>query len=457
MAATTTKTTTPPTDKEMESPPPLPSKIQTTLDPCVVLMKDLISKFANRWEGDEKGGIYSLAQGVVYWQPPAACQTALIAALNNNDNALHLYGPNEGLLELRRALQHKLATRNGLTIDPQYIMVTAGANQAYSNCVLTLLDNTKDRAVVFAPYYFNHVMALQMTIGNENILVGPTDSSSGEPDLDWLEQAFLQQQQHEQQKEDNRPIRMVTLTNPNNPTGTALSRSFCQRLVELTKRHGCWLIFDCTYEDFTYSADDDTEGSPSSGCCFDGQDHCIHIFSFSKAYALAGYRCGYLTLPTQRVYDAMMKVQDTVPIAPSRIAQIAALAALSQEDGQKWVRQKIDSLQMGRAAILEALACLPQIMGPCNGAMYVMGRLPYNNTTGTTAAVAADDVEICERLVRDYGVAVIPGSFCGAPGWIRVCYANLPPERCTIAARRLADGLRAIVQEAEATATTTTR
>lgn len=389
-----------------------PRKIETTLDPCVVLMKDLTSKYADDWK--DRGGIYSLAQGVVYWKPPDVCNDALTEAIVDPNSNLHLYGPDEGLAELRNALQIKLREQNGIH-DP-YIMVTAGANQAYMNCVLTLLDHAIDKAVVFAPYYFNHVMALQMTIGDDNMIVGDT-LRNGAPNLDWLEETLLR---------DDR-IRMVTVTNPNNPTGTALSRSFCQRLVQLTKEHKCWLILDCTYEAFT------TDG-PFDGC-FDKEEHCIHVFSFSKAYALAGYRCGYLTLPNEHTYNAMMKVQDTIPIAPSRISQVAALAALTGA-GPKWVQEKVETLHTGRTAILDAMHCLPQTMGG-NGAMYVMGKLPVSN-----------DQHVAERLLSEFGVAVIPGTFCGSPGWIRVCYANLPPEKCKEAADRLARGLAAITEDA---------
>ena len=388
-----------------------PNKIQTTLDPCVALMNNLSSKYTKQWK--DRGGIYNLAQGIVYWSPPDVCNDAMAKAIADPSANLHLYGPDEGLAELTGALKKKVYEQNGL--EDQYIMITAGANQAYTNCVLTLLDNTIDKAVVFAPYYFNHVMALQMTIGNDQIVVGDT-KSNGEPDLDWLEATL---------KLDD-SIRMVTVTNPNNPTGTSLSRSLCQRLVKLTKEYDCWLILDCTYEAFT------TDGPFDS--CFNQEDHCIHIFSFSKAYALAGYRCGYLTLPNEQTFNAMMKVQDTIPIAPSRISQVAALAAL-QDAGPEWVREKVDTLHVGRQAILEAMDCLPQTMGG-NGAMYIMGKLPVSN-----------DVEFAERLIRDYGVAVIPGSFCGFSGWIRVCYANLPPDKCKEAAKRLAQGLAAITDE----------
>ena len=392
--------------------PAVSSRIQTTLDPCVVLMKDLIGKYAEDWQ--DRGGIYSLAQGVVWWPPPSQCQQALREALASDDNPLHLYGPDEGMPELRAKLQEKVATENGLR--SVQTMVTVGANQAFVNCVLTLLS-PQDRAVVFTPYYFNHYMALQMTISQDNILEGPT-SDEGLPDLDWLEEQFRSDD------DDKHKIQMVVLTNPGNPTGTLLSRSFVQRAVDLCRRYSAWLILDTTYEYFVPEQFD---------ACFD-EPHCVHIFSLSKAYALAGYRCGYMTThPDSGLYEQILKVQDTIPIAPSRISQVAALAAL--EAGRAWVRERIATLETGREAMLQALAPLDQVMGG-DGAMYLMAKLP---------AKAADDREVADRLVRDFGVAVIPGSFCGFPGWIRVCYANLPPDKCVEAAKRLGRGLEAIL------------
>jgi aspartate/methionine/tyrosine aminotransferase len=135
----------------------------------------------------------------------------------------------------------------------------------------------------------------------------------------------------------------------------------------------------------------------------------------------------------------MLKVQDTIPIAPSRISQVAAAGALSA--GPAWVREKVATLDVGRQAILEALSPLP-IMGG-SGAMYVMAKLP-SGAVATTGNTPVDDVQIAREFVRDYGVAVIPGTFCGVPGWIRVCYANLPPEKCLEAAARLKAGIQAL-------------
>jgi aspartate/methionine/tyrosine aminotransferase len=106
---------------------------------------------------------------------------------------------------------------------------------------------------------------------------------------------------------------------------------------------------------------------------------------------------------------------DTIPICPSRISQVAALGSLKA--GRDWVREMVATLSTGREAILKALEPCEQTMGG-SGAMYLMCK------------VGGDDREFARKLVKDYGVAVIPGSFCGYQGWLRVCYANLQPDKC---------------------------
>lgn len=88
------------------------------------------------------------------------------------------------------------------------VMVTSGANQGFTNLVLTLLDPS-DAAILFMPYYFNHLMALQMTGGGHSVVHGQCDQQTWKPDLDWLEQALA----------GANPPKMVVLVNPCNPTG----------------------------------------------------------------------------------------------------------------------------------------------------------------------------------------------------------------------------------------------
>lgn len=147
----------------------------------------------------------------------------------------------------------------------------------------------------------------------------------------------------------------------------------------------------------------------------------------------------------------MVKVQDTVPIHAPRISQLAALGAMKA--GPTWVYERYATLESSRQTIIDAMAgSLPKIMGG-TGAMYLMGQLPTTDQTDDTnkgvggVVGVRDDVEVARQLVELYGVSVIPGSFCGFPGWIRVCYANLKPDVCVIAAERLRTGLHAILKD----------
>lgn len=446
-----------PTNSMTSKIPSVSSRIQGTLDPCVVLMKELIGKYAHLW--DDKGGIFSLAQGVVYWKPPEVVTSKLVEALQedaqpNGDDSkaapplLHTYGPDEGLPALRTAIQQKIKRENALSNHE--VMVTVGANQAYTNCILSLM-NQDQKVVVFAPYYFNHVMAIQMALPPESLVVGPC-SNDGVPDLKWLAMAL----------QEDPSIHMVTLVNPGNPTGVTLSREVLQQAVDLCRDHGAWLTLDCTYEYFVNVEKRDKEKQDETyklGGCFP-DPHVLHIFSFSKSYAMAGYRCGYIVMSKDATYDGnqgslfeqMLKVQDTIPIGPSRIAQVAALAAMQEDEdngdatngspgkGKLWVEEKFQTLQTGRRAICEALeSTLGGTLMGGTGAMYVMAKIPSS---------IPDDKEFAELLVKDYGVAVIPGSFCGFPGWIRVCYSNLPPDKCLEAAARLNRGLSELCSSA---------
>jgi len=286
------------------------NRVNQTLDPCVVLMKQIIQKHQHLWT-DQK--IYSLAQGVVYWKPPPSAAEAMMKAIQDDASALHSYAPDEGLPELVSAIKEKLARENNLppkgsSDDAVQVIVTSGANQAYMNCVLTLLSEG-DLSVMFKPYYFNHVMAIQMTRGDEALLVGPVDSD-GCPSIEWLKEQF--------ESENGKAIKMVTVTNPGNPTGVSLPTAKLQELVDVCGEYGATVVFDNTYEQFDHSGANgftipNKDGSETVGFhCFP-DEHVMNIFSFSKGYAMAGYRVGYVVVNTcgdegKNAYEQMMKV-----------------------------------------------------------------------------------------------------------------------------------------------------
>ena len=235
-------------------------RMQATDTPCIVTMQQMMRG---------RQGVLSLAQGIVHWSPPqSALEAAAASAL---DASTSLYGADDGLPELRTALKAKLAAENGLTNSE--VMVTAGANQAYTNMVLTLLD-AGDAAALFAPYYFNHLMALQMTGSHGDVVIAPSTASL-QPDVGALRAEMAAR------KADGRAqVKLVTIANPGNPTGVMVPAETLQAASELCAEYGAWLVLDNCYEAFAYPGE-------APHVCLEGE-HIINLFSFSKAFGMMG-------------------------------------------------------------------------------------------------------------------------------------------------------------------------
>ncbi|CAI5499295.1 unnamed protein product [Closterium sp. Naga37s-1] len=376
--------------------------------------------------------VMSLGQGVVYWLPPDAVLAAAQAAVH--DPVSSGYGVDDGTMELRAALVEKVKTENGLMdssimypppILPSYIPTRY---QAFVNVVLTLCD-PDDAVVLFKPFYFNHQMAFQMT-GITDIVYGPCDPDTLHPSADWLEEALSG-------KEGRKVPKVVVITNPNNPTGTYVPEDLLRRISAICAKAGSWLVLDNTYEYFMYGG--------NRHVCLEAP-HILNIFSFSKAYGMMGWRVGYIAYPNSspRLGPSLIKAQDTIPICANLIGQQAALAALqSPSAGKPFVDRCIQTLSTNLEQARDALAVLtgPGVGGRVwggEGAIYLWAKLPEG---------CEDDGAVVRWLVSEHGVVVIPGSASGAPGHIRVSFANLPAEKDKVAAGRLKKGLQELVEK----------
>ncbi|KAA8540444.1 hypothetical protein F0562_024637 [Nyssa sinensis] len=359
--------------------------------------------------------VMSLAQGVVYWQPPKQALEKVQELVW--EPSISRYGADEGPPELREALTKKMCQENNLCKSS--VMVTAGANQAFVHIVLTLCDSG-DSVVMFAPYYFNAYMSFQMT-GVTNILVGPSNPKTLHPDADWLERTLL---------ETNPIPKLVTVVNPGNPSGTYIPEPLLKRISDLCRDAGCWLVVDNTYEYFMY------DGLKHS--CVEG-NHIVNIFSFSKAYGMMGWRVGYIAYPSEvKGFGAqLIKIQDDIPICASIISQHLALYSL--EVGPEWVTEQVKELVKNRALVQEALSPLGEdaVKGG-EGAIYQWAKLPDKYL---------DDFEVVRWLVRKHRVVVIPGSASGCHGHIRISFGGLREDDCQVAAGRLRGGLEELVRD----------
>ena len=437
-----------------------------TDDPIIVATKALIGR-----SGRAPSDVASLAQGIVHWQPPRAALEA--AARGATEASSSSYGPAQGLPELVDALGRRLTQFNGLPEGAYEPMVTAGANQAFANVVLSCLD-ASDAAVLFAPYYFNHLMMLTGSgIPRENVLVGPRDPAML-PDLDWLEATLFPSEKEKRRSGENgkkKIPKLVVLVNPCNPTGVVLPRELLQRAADLTARAGSWLVVDNTYDHFLYGGAEHEMPREAP--------HVIHVSSFSKAYGMAGWRVGWLAAHrASGLGPSLLKVQDTVPICAPQLSQRVALAALEGEGaGAAWVAERVAGLRGNREAVRAALAPLDAFaaaeeeeeqeeggggggggggsaLGAARGAIYLWSRLPASLLRGGRGGGQQQqqqqltDSSVVEWLVKRHGVCLVPGSACGSPGRVRAAFANLEPRECERAAARLARGVEELLEHA---------
>ncbi len=361
-------------------------------------------------------GTISLGQGVVHYGPPQEVFDA-VAGFGGQVTEHH-YHLASGLPELQGGLRQKLEEENHLVVqEDQVILVTAGSNMGFFHTVLALAD-PDDEIVLLSPFFFNHEMAVVMA--NCRPVVVPTDERY-QPRLDLIEAAVSPR------------TRAIVTVSPNNPAGAVYLPEDLQAINRLCQERGLYHIADEAYEYFTY--EDVPHFSP--GSLKGSAGHTISLYSFSKSYGLASWRVGYVVAP-RHLLSALEKIQDTILICPPVISQIAALGALRA--GPSYCRNLIRDVAQVRGLCLDHLRELEGycLVPPAQGAFYLLIRLETRRPA----------MEVVEYLIRDYQVAVIPGTAFGLHQgcYIRIAYGALQRDTAAAGMDRLVSGLKDLLE-----------
>ena len=384
----------------------LPLRMQSVQMPIIPVIADLIKQHPDT---------ISLGQGVVSYGPPPEAIESIQTFLSDLEN--HKYKPVQGLPMLVEALETKLQLENAIAVQPaKRVVVTAGGNMAFMNAVLAITD-PGDEMILQVPYYFNHEMAITMA-DCRPVLVATDDNYQAQPEA--IRDALTPR------------TRAVVTISPNNPTGAVYPEAALRAINELCRERGIYHIHDEAYEYFTYGST--PHFSPGS---LPGADaHTISLFSFSKAYGFASWRVGYMVLPAP-LFESVRKIQDTILICAPVISQFAALGAL--RTGAGYCQSKIGDLAEVRSAALSELQALGSlcVVPPTEGAFYFLLRLRTDQSS----------MEIASRLVREHGVAVIPGTAFGLEQgcYLRVSYGALSRDKALAGIARLVKGLKTIL------------
>ena len=305
------------------------------------------------------------------------------------------YGPNGGLSSLREHLSRKIARVDGFEARPGNIVVTPGGMNALYSCYLALL-NPGDEVLLPTPGFPN-MDALVRMMGGSPVFYPLRAADGYLPDPERIAALVS----------DRTTILFVNT--PANPTGAVFPERLIRELVRLCDRHDLWLLSDEVYDELLL----DEGAVHTSAARFDDHGRVITVFSFSKVYAMTGWRVGYAAAPAP-VADLMRKLQEPQVSCPSTISQKAAEAALLGPRAP--IRAMLDAYRRRRqVAVNAATEAGLGFVAPA-GTMYMMVEV---DTGGRSMLRFALD------LLDDHAVSIAPGSVFGpgGEGYVRVSLA----------------------------------
>ncbi|MBV9733738.1 MAG: pyridoxal phosphate-dependent aminotransferase [Verrucomicrobia bacterium] len=324
---------------------------------------------------------------------PEHIKAAAIAAL---ETGFTKYTPSSGIPELRQAISEKLEKDNGLSYKPSQIIVSTGAKHSCYNAILATCQ-PGDEVIIPSPYWLSYPEMVRLA-GAEPIFVQTKEENGWKITRDDFENAMTPR------------TKMIILNSPNNPTGAVYTREEIVGIAEVAAEEEILILSDEIYEKLVY---DGHEHVSIASLGNEFYDLTITVNGFSKAYAMTGWRLGYLAAPDP-IARAIDSIQSHVTSNPCSFAQKGALAALKGD--QQSIVDMRDEFDMRRQYIVDRFSNIANvsIVKP-NGAFYVLANI---SKLGLTSQNFAD------RLLSKANVSVVPGIAFGDDRTVRFSYAT---------------------------------
>jgi aspartate/methionine/tyrosine aminotransferase len=328
-------------------------------------------------------GAVNLAQGFPDFAAPAEIKQAARAAIDSDVNQ---YAITWGAQNLRNAIARQMGVWQGIAVDPEKeITVCCGSTEAMISTLLAVCD-AGDEVVIFEPFYENY--------GPDSVLSGarprfvklrPPTSAGGEWTFDEkeLRAAF------------DRRTKAIILNTPNNPTGKVFTRAELDLIRDLCIEFDVLAITDEIYEHILYDGTEHISMASLEGM----RDRTVTINGMSKTYSVTGWRVGWAVAP-EKITNAIRKVHDFLTVGAPAPLQEAGAAALSLP--AEYYAKLAEGYRVRRDHLIPALEAAGFKCFRPRGAYYVM--------TDTSAFGFDDDVEFTRYLVKEIGVAAVPGS-----------------------------------------------
>ncbi len=344
--------------------------------------------------------IINLSVGEPDFQTPAhVCQAGIDAIQAGHTK----YTQAPGTPQLRAAICQKLQIQNNLTYQPEDIIVSNGAKQSLYNACQALL-NPGDEAIIPAPFWVSYPSMVQLASATP-IIIQTEGSQQFKITPEQLETHITER------------TRLLFLNSPSNPTGMSYNQSELRALANVLIKHpNVCILSDDIYEHIRW---DDTPFTSIANVAPELMDRIITINGVSKAYAMTGWRIGYIACTNNSIVGAMKKIQSHATSGPCSISQEAAVAALATDI--KDILPMRDAYKIRHDNVLSALNAIDGI--ECistDGSFYL-----FPNCQELMRIKGLDsDIDLCNALIEEAHIAPVPGSAFGAPGFLRLSTAT---------------------------------
>jgi aspartate/methionine/tyrosine aminotransferase len=316
----------------------------------------------------------------------------------------HHYSPTPGLPELREAIAQKTKRDSGVDIAAANVVVTNGGKHAVYNTFQVLCDEG-DEVLLPAPYWTSYPETIVLG-GGVPVVLPTTEATGFRVTIDQLDAAVTPR------------TKALLFVSPSNPTGTVYPTEEVEAIGRWALDRGIWVVTDEIYEHLTYG---DNVFSSMPNLVPELMDTCVILNGVAKTYAMTGWRVGWMIAPPD-VTKAAINLQSHSTSNVSNVAQAAALAAVSGD--LEAVAEMRDAFARRGTTMYELLSKIPGVhVLPPEGAFYCFPG--FSGVLGREIAgrTPTSSLELCELLLEEAKVAVVPGEAFGAPGYARLSFA----------------------------------
>jgi aspartate aminotransferase len=360
----------------------------TTLTPSLTLA---ISAKAKKMKA-EGVDVCGFGAGEPDFDTPQHIKDAAVKALADGFTK---YTPSSGIPELRAAIAEKLKNDNGLEYKPSQVIVNCGAKHSCSNVILATCQ-AGDEVIIPGPYWLSYPEMVKLADATP-VIVPTTEETSFKITPDQFREAMTP------------ATKLIILNSPGNPTGSVYSREELQALAEVALEEEILMLSDEIYEKIIY---DNTEFVSLASLSKEIYDLTVTVNGFSKAYAMTGWRLGYVAAP-EPIAAAIDSIQSHSTSNPTSFAQKGALAGLKGD--QSFIGEMVKAFGERRAYMHEKLSSIPGVT--CVKPMGAFYMLPNVSSFGLKSN------DFCAKLLDQQKVAAVPGIAFGSDAHIRLSYA----------------------------------